>query len=121
MGLHRRSPGPLPWERLGDALILGDAATVLLLDAAGHGADGGTAAAAGPVLDGQSPDLALHRAEIDQATGMLTMQLGVQVAEAFVRLRAYAYTHDRRLADVARDIVARRLRLHDDPGRDGAP
>jgi hypothetical protein len=48
-------------------------------------------------------------------------QLGVQVAEAFVRLRAYAYTHDRRLADVARDIVTRRLRLHDDPGRDGAP
>jgi hypothetical protein len=68
MGLYRRSPGPLPWERLGDALILADAATVLLLDAAGHGAGGGTAAATGRALDGQSPDLALHRAEIDQAT-----------------------------------------------------
>jgi hypothetical protein len=52
---------------------------------------------------------------------MLTVQLGVQVAEAFVRLRVYAYAHDRRLAEVARDIVARRFRLHDDPGRDGAP
>ena len=37
-------------------------------------------------------------------------QLGVGIAEAFVRLRAYAYAHDRRLSDLASDIVARRLR-----------
>jgi ANTAR domain-containing protein/GAF domain-containing protein len=118
MGMYRGFPGPLPEERLGDGLMLADVATVLLLDGLGHG-DGGTAAA--PVLDGQSPDLALHRAEIDQATGMLTVQLGVPVAEAFARLRAYAYAQDRRLADVARDIVARHLRLRADPGRDGGP
>jgi hypothetical protein len=29
-----------------------------------------------------SPDLAVHRAEIDQARGMLTVQLGVSVTEA---------------------------------------
>jgi hypothetical protein len=34
--------------------------------------------------------------------------------DAFVRLRAYAYGNDLRLADVARDIVARRLRLFPD-------
>ena len=120
MGMYRSSPGSLPWERFGDALMLADMATVLLLDgvdAVEHGGDGG--AVSGPLLDGQSPDLALHRAEIDQATGMLTVQLGVPVMEAFARLRAYAYAQDRRLADVARDIVARRLRLHSDPGRDG--
>jgi hypothetical protein len=43
---------------------------------------------------------------------MLTEQLGVGIADAFVRLRAYAYVNDLRLTDVARDIVARRLRLH---------
>jgi hypothetical protein len=75
----------------------------------------------GAGLDGQAPDLALHRAEIDQATGMLTVQLGVPAAEAFARLRAYAYSQDLRLADVAGDIVARRLRLHRDPGQDGGP
>lgn len=32
--------------------------------------------------------MGLHRAEIDQATGTLTVQLGVPVAEAFARLRA---------------------------------
>jgi hypothetical protein len=124
MGLYRSSPGQLPWERFGDALMLADMATMLLLDGVGHGADGQDGdgpAAAGPVVNGQSPDLALHRAEIDQATGMLTVQLGVPMAEAFARLRAYAYAQDRRLADVARDIVARRLRLQGDSSRDGGP
>lgn len=117
MGLYRGSPGPLPDRCFGDGLILADAATMLLLDGLGRGADATAAAADGPVLDGQSPDLALHRAEIDQATGMLTVQLGLPIAEAFARLRAYAYAQDRRLADVASDIVARRLRLADDPDR----
>jgi hypothetical protein len=45
---------------------------------------------------------------------MLTVQLGVTAAEAFARLRAYSYAEDRRLADVAGDIVARRLRLEPD-------
>jgi hypothetical protein len=118
MGLYRRSSGPLSDGQLGDLLILADVATLLLLDGDDHG---GAAAADGDDawLDGQAPDLALHRAEIDQATGMLTVQLGVSIVEAFVRLRAYAYSEDRRLADVASDIVARRLRLHPDSVPDG--
>jgi AmiR/NasT family two-component response regulator len=54
---------------------------------------------------------------------MLTVQLGVTAGEAYVRLRAYAYANDQRLADVARDIVARRLRLDPDPApaTDGEP
>lgn len=49
--------------------------------------------------------------EIHQATGMLIVQLGVSAAVALVRLRAHAYSHDRRLRDVANDVVARRLRF----------
>jgi hypothetical protein len=115
MGLYRRSAGPLADGQLGNLLILADVATLMLLDAA----DGRSGRGDGAGLDGQSPDLAQHRAEIDQATGMLTVQLGVHAAEAFVRLRAYAYAQERRLADVAGDIVARRLRLHPDPEKDG--
>lgn len=122
MGLYRRSAGPLRDGQLGDLLVLADIATLLLLDRFGNG---GAAAADvhgdGSFLEGQSPDLALHRAEIDQATGMLTVQLGVSITEAFVRLRAYAYSEDRRLADVASDIVARRLRLHPDTEPDPVP
>ena len=122
MGLYRASPGPLSHTSFGDTLILADAATMLLLDGFRHDRDDAAVAAGdGRAVDGQSPDLALHRAEIDQATGMLTMQLGTGIAEAFARLRAYAYTSDRRLADVASDIVARRLRLHRDPCGNGGP
>ena len=45
---------------------------------------------------------------------MVSAQLGVAIGGAVVRLRAYAYAQDRRLSDVARDIVARRLRLTPD-------
>jgi len=117
LGLYRGAPGPLSGRQFGDLLILADAATVMLLGSDHGDAENGDGAA----LDGQAPDLALHRAEIDQATGMLTVQLGVPVAEAFARLRAYAYSQDRRLADVAGDIVARRIRLGRDPGQDGGP
>lgn len=112
LGLYRNRPGPLSDFQLGDALVFADTATLLLLEAQRHASDG-FGARIGP--GGQPADLALHRAEIDQATGMLTEQLGVGITEAFIRLRAYAYVHDVRLAAVAQDIVARRLRLAPDP------
>jgi ANTAR domain len=111
LGLYRDKPGPLGTAPLGDALILADAATVVLLESQ-HPDGAAKVAGAGPA--GQPPDLARHRAEIDQATGMVSAQLDVAIGEAFVRLRAYAYAQDRRLSEVARDIVARRLRLSPD-------
>jgi hypothetical protein len=45
---------------------------------------------------------------------MISVQMGVSVAVGLVRLRAYAYAHDRRLRDVAGDVVARRLRFEPD-------
>jgi|SRR5579859_2587568 len=113
LGMYRARPGPLSPFQLGDALVFADTATLLLL---GGQDDMPGEPAAGTAPGGQPPDLALHRAEIDQATGMLTEQLGTGIADAFIRLRAYAYVNDLRLADVAQDIVARRLRLHPDPG-----
>ena len=114
MSLYRVRSGPLSAFQLGDALIFADTATLLLLDAQDRAA-GGAAESAGAGPGGQPADLTRHRAEIDQATGMLTEQLGVGIGEAFLRLRAHAYAHDRRLSDLARDIVARRLRLLPDP------
>jgi hypothetical protein len=54
--------------------------------------------------------------QVLQASGMISIQLGVGVDEALVRLRAHAYAHDRRITDVARDVIARRLRF--DPAPD---
>ena len=111
LGLYRMRPGSLSASELGDALIFADTATLLLLDAHDQ-----ASVSRGAPAGGQPVGLARHRAEIDQATGMLTEQLGVGIADAFARLRAYAYGNDLRLTDVARDIVARRLRLRPDLG-----
>jgi hypothetical protein len=46
---------------------------------------------------------------------MVSAQLGLGLAEALVLLRARAYAQDRPLADVAADVVARRMRLDDGP------
>jgi hypothetical protein len=112
LGLYRDRPGPLSDFQIGDALVFADTATMLLLDAQDRAA-GGAWPGGGP--GGQPVGLASRRAEIDQATGMLTEQLGVSITDAFARLRAYAYVNDLQLDDVARDIVARRLRLFPDP------
>ena len=55
--------------------------------------------------------LASDRAELHQAAGMVSVQLGVDVREALVRLRAYAYASGRSLIQVAADVVAGRLHL----------
>jgi ANTAR domain len=103
---HRATPGPLVDGALADAFALADAVTLLLL----HRQSTGT----GRVGDGPQPGWArpaTYRAEVYQATGMISVQLGVSVAEALVRLRAYAYADGRLIAEVAADVVARRLRF----------
>jgi AmiR/NasT family two-component response regulator len=51
------------------------------------------------------------RREIHQATGMITVQAAVGLAEALLLLQAHAYSSERPLIDVAKDVVARRLRF----------
>jgi hypothetical protein len=100
MDLYRRTPGALDPDQLADALILGDVACALLLDAV-------PTAGSTKWLNQTGP----HHPEVHQATGMITVQLGVSAAVALVRLRAYAFAHDRGMRDVAADVVARRLRF----------
>lgn len=108
---HRVTAGPLVDGALADAFALADAVTLLLL----HRESTGTARA-GPASDGPLPGWArpaTYRAEVHQATGMISVQLGVSLAEALVRLRAYSYADGRLIAEVAADVVARRLRFDD--------
>ena len=109
---HRDTPGSLRDGQLVDALALADAITVVLSRRA-SGVSGnatGDREAAGPGW----ASAATHRLEVHQATGMISVQLGVSLAEALVRLRAHAYAQNRSVNEVAADVVARRLRL-DDP------
>ncbi|MDQ0947336.1 hypothetical protein QFZ24_001259 [Streptomyces phaeochromogenes] len=108
LDLYADVPTVLDAEELADALAFADLATLLLLDT--------QIVEAGAPLDGAPEvrgfeDLGAYRAEIDQASGILTVQLGVGIEEAFIRLRAHAYVQGLRLADVAADVVAHRLRF----------
>jgi len=110
MDLYRAEPGGLDPDQLADALILAETICTLLLDVASVG---GSAGSSDRWFEHTGP----HHPEVHQATGMITVQLGVNVTVALVRLRAHAFAHDRRLRDVAADVVARRLRFEPEWGR----
>ena len=52
-----------------------------------------------------------NRAEVHQATGMVSVQAVLSLAEALLLLRAHAYSAERPILDVARDVIARILRF----------
>ena len=56
------------------------------------------------------------RDRVHQATGMVVAQLRIPPADALALLRAHAFAHNATLADVADDVVTRRLDYRD-PGR----
>ena len=56
---------------------------------------------------------------VHNAAGVVSVQQDISVTEALIRLRAFAFSSDRLLADVARDVIARRLRLDDPAGAGG--
>ncbi|GGV37656.1 ANTAR domain-containing protein [Streptomyces spectabilis] len=96
-------------QQLMDANTLSAALTAALLN--GHGPTNGNGTRGGEAV--WPPD-GLHRAVVHQATGMISVQLGVTLVEALVRLRGFAFGSERPLGDVAEDVVARRLRFDDD-------
>lgn len=103
LDLYRTRPGPMTGAELREAVCVADTAAIMLL---GLRTDPG---------DGQWLDSSwTSYAEVHQATGMILAQLGVGAQEAFARLRAHAFAEDRLLREVARDVVARRLRFTED-------
>jgi hypothetical protein len=102
---QRDATGPMDGGALTDLLVFAGAATSALLESA--------AAGSGPERLPEQPSG--YRAEVHQATGMISAQLEVSQADALIRLRAYAFSHRRGLADVAADVVARRLRFDEKP------
>jgi hypothetical protein len=108
---HRAAPGALVDGAFADAVALADAVTLFLLHQQSAATNHTEAGAGGPQPGWALP--ATYRAEVHQATGMISVQLGVSLAEALVRLRARAYADGRLIAEVAADVVARRLRFED--------
>lgn len=101
LDVFRGHAGALSRTELGQAFTFAEQVVATLLDGQERIAEG---------ADGLDEAID-NRAELFQAQGMVMVQLGVTLTEALVRIRAYAYAEDRRLTEVAADIVARRLRF----------
>ncbi|GIM89798.1 GAF and ANTAR domain-containing protein [Paractinoplanes toevensis] len=97
--LYRTDPGVLAGDELSEALAFADAAIELMLAEQLPGA----------VPGGDQPFA--HRAVVHQATGMVSAQLGIPMAQVFLRLRARAYADEIGLDELAREVVERRLRF----------
>jgi hypothetical protein len=104
LDLYCDTTGPLDRPQLAEALAFAEAATTILL----HLQDN---TAPGQPLHPELAEAVDSRREIHQATGMITAQAGLGLADALLRLQAYAYSSERPLIDVAKDVVARRLRF----------
>jgi len=112
LDVYRDSPGVLSAAALRQALSFAEIALWILLD-------GQSDASIGRPVEGLESAVE-SRSELFQAQGMVMIQLGVSLAEAMARLRAHAFIEDRRLGEVARDVVARRLILEPDRSSGGS-
>jgi len=102
LNLYRDGPGPLSGDQHADALVVADVAARWVLEAQAGAPD----TVAEELEMGADFHFVVHN-----AAGMVSVQEQISVTEALIRLRAFAFSHDRLLADVAGDVVARRLWL----------
>jgi len=111
LNLYRDRPGPLTAGQHADslvtAMIVAEAILALQADAE-----------LGQIAQTLEVDSDFHYV-VHQASGMVAVQLAISVEEALIRLRAYAFSSERTLADVARAVVERLLRFDrsSGPGR----
>jgi hypothetical protein len=97
LDLYRTSVGALSDDELVSALAFADAATAVLL----HLQAG--AAGLDPPLD--SLTVLDDRAEVHQATGVVSVQAAVPLQEALLLLRARAYSEQRSIGSLAHDVL----------------
>jgi hypothetical protein len=104
LDVYRAEAGELSPRAMTRALAFADLAMESFLDAQPRDA-----------LVSEEPERSTGlRYEIYQAQGMLMVQLGITLEDALARLRAYAFASGRSLAEVADDVLNRRLFVEGD-------
>ena len=97
LDLYRTTSGALSDDELADALSFADAATALLLHLQAQHAGVGLPVDSVTALD--------DRAEVHQATGVVSVQAAVSLHDALLLLRARAYAEQRPIGTLARDVL----------------
>ncbi len=103
LNLYHDRPGALSDDQIAGALVVAQCASRSVLAWQADAPPGRVAWQ----LE-QAPN---HGVEVHQATGRISVQAGISLDDALVLLRAYAFSHDRPIGDVAADVAAGRLRL----------
>jgi hypothetical protein len=103
INLYRDRPGPLTDTQHADGLAMADVAARWVLDMQAGAPAGGLAS---ELEVGADFHFVVHN-----AAGKVSVQSEVSVTEALVRLRAYAFSSDRLLREVAGDVIAGTLRF----------
>jgi hypothetical protein len=100
--LYRDSVGELGADQLSAALMAANAAALGLLHMGTQQND---------VFADDTSSRTAYQLQVHQATGMVSVQLGVPIDQAFLILRARAFSQSRPVSVVAADVVGRRLRF----------
>ena len=103
LNLYCDGPGPLSDDQHADALVLAELIAWWILD---RQADAPAGSLAQELEDDADFNLVVHN-----AAGAVSVQLDVSITEALIRLRAYAFSNDRSLREVAEDVMTRKLRF----------
>ena len=103
LNLYRDAPGALKDDQHSDALVMADVIAKWVLDVQAD-------APPGSVAQELERDADL-KSVVHNAAGAVSVQLGISVTEALIRLRAHAFSQDRLLREVSEDVMARRLRF----------
>jgi hypothetical protein len=106
LDLYRTTAGVLSDDELADALCFADAATALLLHLQAQDAGVGLPLDSLTVLD--------DRAEVHQATGVVSVQAVVGLQDALLLLRARAYADQRPIGKLAHDVLIGVVDFSDD-------
>jgi GAF domain-containing protein len=105
LNLYRDRPGGLSASQHADALLLASVAARAIISIEADAPPGS--------LNAELQVGTNFRFVVHQAAGMVSVQLGVSVADALVRLRAHAFAIGRSILDLSEDVVERRFRFAD--------
>ena len=106
LDLYRDRAGALTDDELAEALSFADAATTVLLHLQSLEPDAGGPLGVLPVVE--------DRAEVHQATGMVSVQAGVTLGQALALLQARAYATGGPISALARDVLVGVVRYSND-------
>jgi hypothetical protein len=101
LDLYRRQPGALSGDQHADAVAIAGVVAEVVLAMQARARPGALAA--------ELRRLTERRLVEHQAVGMASVQLGLSIGDALLRLRAHAFAHDIPFATLTQDVVDRRV------------